>query len=70
MGEALHAFVVKRPGSALTPPELLRFARERIAGYKLPYAIEIVADLPRLTSGKPDRSALMRAASGVNVLSA
>jgi fatty-acyl-CoA synthase len=56
MGEALKAFVV--PDGDLTPAALLRFARERIAGYKLPYAIEIVPELPRLASGKPDRAAL------------
>jgi acyl-CoA synthetase (AMP-forming)/AMP-acid ligase II len=56
MGEALKAFVV--PERDLTPAELLRFARERIAGYKLPYAIEIVPELPLLASGKPDRAAL------------
>ncbi len=60
MGEALQAFVVVRPGSTLTPPALLQFARERIAGYKLPYAISIVPTLPLLASGKPDRIALAR----------
>jgi long-chain acyl-CoA synthetase len=58
MGEALAAFVVARPGSSLEPAELLRFARGRIAGYKLPYSIRIVDELPLLPSGKPDRVAL------------
>jgi acyl-CoA synthetase (AMP-forming)/AMP-acid ligase II len=65
MGEALEAFVVARPGSRLGVPELLRFARENIAGYKLPYAIHLVPELPHLPSGKPDRRMLTQAlASG------
>jgi acyl-CoA synthetase (AMP-forming)/AMP-acid ligase II len=62
MGEALRAFVVPRAGAAPTPAMLLGFARERIAGYKLPYALELVAELPLLASGKPDRRALARSA--------
>ena len=58
LGEALEAFVVAREGSELTAGDLLRFARERIAGYKLPYAIRFLDELPTLTSGKPDRGAL------------
>ncbi len=58
MGEALRAYVVPRPGSALTAAALLGFARGRIAGYKLPYAITFLSELPLLPSGKPDRRAL------------
>ena len=58
MGEVLRAFVVPRPGSELTPAALLQFARGRIAGYKLPYAIRLLPELPLLPSGKPDRRAL------------
>jgi fatty-acyl-CoA synthase len=58
MGEALQAFVVARSGSGLTPSALLQFARARIAGYKLPYAITMLPALPALPSGKPDRAAL------------
>lgn len=61
MGEVVQAFVVARPGSELTPTALLQFARPRIAGYKLPYAIQILPRLPLLASGKPDRVALTRA---------
>ena len=58
MGEVLAAYVVPTPGADLTPGALLRFARPRIAGYKLPYAISVVDELPLLASGKPDRVAL------------
>jgi acyl-CoA synthetase (AMP-forming)/AMP-acid ligase II len=60
MGETLEAFIVERPGSGLTPAAVLQYARERIAGYKLPYAIRLVPELPLLASGKPDRAALRR----------
>ncbi len=59
MGEALAAFVVPRPGATLEPAELLRFARPNIAGYKLPYAIQVLAELPLGPTGKPDRAALL-----------
>jgi fatty-acyl-CoA synthase len=60
MGETLRAFVVARPGSDLTPRDLLQFARLRIAGYKLPYAIQMLHELPVLSTGKPDRATLLR----------
>ena len=42
----------------LNTRDLIAFARSRIAGYKVPYAIEILPELPLLPSGKPDRKAL------------
>jgi len=51
-GEAVKAFVVKRPGAEVTPEELIAFARERIAGYKVPRSIDFVAALPRTPTGK------------------
>lgn len=61
MGEVLEAFVVARPGAVLEPAAILRFARARISGYKLPYSIRVVSELPLLPSGKPDRAALAAA---------
>ncbi len=51
-GEAVKALVVTRAGSALTADELVAFARERLAGYKLPRSIDFVDELPRTASGK------------------
>jgi len=51
-GEAVKAFVVKRPDAAITPEELMSFARERIAGYKVPRSIDFVDTLPRTPTGK------------------
>jgi fatty-acyl-CoA synthase len=66
LGEVPRAFVVPRPGSSLTSAGLLRFARQHIANYKLPYGIHLVPELPMLASGKPDRAALARSLSEEN----
>jgi len=51
-GEAVKALVVTRPGAVTSANELVAFARERLAGYKLPRSIDFVDDLPRTASGK------------------
>jgi long-chain acyl-CoA synthetase len=53
-GEAVHAVVVPRPGGAKpTAAELIAFCRERIAGYKVPKAIELRGEpLPKSGPGK------------------
>jgi acyl-CoA synthetase (AMP-forming)/AMP-acid ligase II len=51
-GEAVKAAVVLKPGASATADELIGFARERIAGYKLPKSIDFIAELPRNPSGK------------------
>jgi len=48
LGEVGRAYVV---GSA-TPDEVLAFARERLANYKVPRQVELVDALPRNLSGK------------------
>jgi acyl-CoA synthetase (AMP-forming)/AMP-acid ligase II len=63
LGEALRAFVAPVPGTPLDPRDVIRFARAGIAGYKVPYAIQILDELPLLASGKPDRRELARTAS-------
>ena len=51
-GETVKAVVVPRPGTAPDAEELVGFARERLAGYKLPRSIDLVDELPRTPSGK------------------
>ncbi len=60
MGETLHAFVVPSPGAELAGRDVVGFARAGIAGYKVPYGVSVVPDLPLLPSGKPDRRELAR----------
>lgn len=52
MGEVGRAFVVLRPGAAVTEDELLRWARANMANYKVPRSIRIMPDLPRNAAGK------------------
>ncbi|MDQ1694950.1 MAG: HIP---CoA ligase, partial [Frankiaceae bacterium] len=47
LGEVGKAFVVARPGAAVDPDEVIAFARERMANYKVPRAVEVVESLPR-----------------------
>lgn len=51
-GEAVKAVVVPRPGAGIDPAEIIAWARPRIAGYKLPKSVDVVASLPRNASGK------------------
>jgi long-chain acyl-CoA synthetase len=51
-GESVKALVVTRPGTAPATDQLVAFARERLAGYKLPRSIDFVEELPRTPSGK------------------
>ena len=58
-GEVGRAFVVRRPGHALSAADVVAHARSRLAGYKVPKSVVMLDDLPRLGSGKPDRRALI-----------
>jgi acyl-CoA synthetase (AMP-forming)/AMP-acid ligase II len=51
-GEAVKAMVVLKPGVEATAAEIIAYARERIAGYKLPKSVDFIAELPRNPSGK------------------
>lgn len=51
-GEVVTAFVVPKPGRELGAPELDRFVRQRLSGYKCPRRIELVGELPKNSSGK------------------
>ena len=63
-GEVGRAFVVRRQGESVTSEQLVAHARTRLAGYKVPKSVVLVDDLPRLGSGKADRSALKQLAPG------
>jgi long-chain acyl-CoA synthetase len=51
-GETVKALVIARPNTTPTAEDLVAFARERLAGYKLPRSIEFVDEFPRTPSGK------------------
>ena len=58
LGEQVKAFVVPRPGRAVTEEELIAHCREGLARYKVPSAIEVRSSLPRSAVGKPLRRKL------------
>lgn len=62
MGEVTAACVVMRPGSSLSLDELTAWARERMANYKVPRHLFVLADLPRTPLGKVQKFALREAA--------
>ncbi|MEM7801414.1 MAG: long-chain-fatty-acid--CoA ligase, partial [Chloroflexota bacterium] len=51
-GETVKAIVVCHAGEAVSAEALIAFARERIAGYKVPRSVDFVEHLPRNPSGK------------------
>lgn len=51
-GEAIHAVVVRKPGSTVTENELIEFAAARLASVKKPRSLHFVDALPTNTTGK------------------
>jgi fatty-acyl-CoA synthase len=64
-GEAPHAFVVLQPGAVLTEEELRGFARERLAGFKVPKGATFVTELPKTATGKIQKYVLRGERSAV-----
>ncbi|MGW0842645.1 fatty acid--CoA ligase family protein [Streptomyces sp. NPDC002787] len=52
LGEVGKAYVVRRPGSLVTADDLIAWSRREMANYKVPRAVDFVAELPRNASGK------------------
>jgi long-chain acyl-CoA synthetase len=57
-GETVVAHVALRPGHRLDEQELIAFARERLADYKVPANVIFHSELPKAVSGKIQRRAL------------
>lgn len=51
-GETVKAFVSLRPGTTVTPEELIAFTKKRLAAYKCPRFVEIIPDIPKTATGK------------------
>jgi long-chain acyl-CoA synthetase len=60
LGEEVSAVVGLKPGATATPEELIAYCRERIAAYKYPREIRIVAELPKGPTGKILKKELRR----------
>lgn len=51
-GEAVKACVVLKPGQQASEEQIIAFAKEKIAGYKVPKSVDFMDLLPRNPSGK------------------
>jgi long-chain acyl-CoA synthetase len=51
-GEEVMALVVPRPGTAPDLDSIARWARTRVAGFKVPKRLSLVAELPRNAGNK------------------
>jgi Acyl-CoA synthetases (AMP-forming)/AMP-acid ligases II len=59
-GEAVKAICVKKPGENPDPADIIAWARQRIAGYKVPKSVDFIDALPRNPSGKVLRRELRK----------
>ena len=57
-GEGVVAVVVAKPGETLDPAALVAALKSKIAGFKVPKQVFIVAELPRNTMGKVQKKLL------------
>lgn len=51
-GEVGHAYVVAKPGTDLNPEDIISYATQRLAKYKVPKIVTFLDDMPRTGSGK------------------
>lgn len=59
-GEIAKAYVVLKPGATADSDSILGLCRKQLAAYKVPRAVEFVADLPRTSTGKIIRRELKK----------
>ncbi len=51
-GEAVKAVCVPKPGVTIDPDSVINWAREKVAGFKVPKSVDVIEALPRNPSGK------------------
>ena len=64
LGQVPVAAVELRPGSTLTADELVAWSRERLSGYEVPVAVQIVDALPRTPTMKVSQHAVQKLFDG------
>jgi long-chain acyl-CoA synthetase len=52
LGEEVVAIISLKPGAEATPEEVIAFSKERLAAYKYPREVRIIAELPKGPTGK------------------
>ena len=63
LGEVGMAFVVRRPGSAVTADDIIEWSRDKMANYKAPRVVEFLDELPLNATGKVVKDALRERAA-------
>ena len=64
-GHRVHAIVEPSdPAAPPTPAEVIAWAKERLAAYKVPKTVETVDTIPRSAATKVNRGALVAARGG------
>ena len=51
-GETVKAFVSLKPGTTVTPEDLIAHCKERMAAYKYPRQVVLIDELPKTVTGK------------------
>ncbi len=59
-GEVGKAYIVLKPGEAMTKEEALQFLRGKLGKYKIPKHVEFVGELPKTASGKIQKFVLKK----------
>ncbi len=63
LGEVGMAFVVAHPGATVDPGEVIAWARDEMANYKVPRAVVVVDELPLNATGKVEKNVLRERAA-------
>lgn len=64
-GEVTVAFVVLAPGSGVSGEDLKECCKKSMAGFKVPWTVQVVDELPRTPTGKMVRKDLREAAAKI-----
>jgi acyl-CoA synthetase (AMP-forming)/AMP-acid ligase II len=59
-GEAVKAYVILKPGGALSEAEVIDFCKERMASYKKPREVSFVDAFPMTAGGKVQKFELLK----------
>ena len=51
-GEAVKAVVILKKDAQATAEELIRYCKDRLAGYKVPKSVDFVTEMPKSPTGK------------------
>jgi long-chain acyl-CoA synthetase len=68
-GELAKAYIMLKPGASASGKELVEHCRQHLAAYKVPRAVQFVADVPATGSGKIMRRLLKDVDDGQRVAS-